>query len=264
MSINAFFPKRIVCLSHDSVETLLALGAEASIVGRPTGCRKEVLGHVATVGGYGHIDPEQVASLKPELVIGYSDFHHDVVAALVAKHITVLAQNHTTLAGIFQSILMLGGMTGRAIQAMSLVDDLKNTVETLVNKQRIGRRPRIYFEEWPEPATCGTRWISEIIHAAGGEDVFAERALNPGFAARTVTEDEVVRRDPEIIVASWCGRKLHREAMVSRPGWGNISAVKTDRIFEMRGSHILQPGPRVIEGLQKLHHIITAHFPEAG
>jgi iron complex transport system substrate-binding protein len=262
MSVNAYYPKRIVCLSHDSVETLLALDAKKVIVGRPAGCREDVLGHIPTVGRFGDTSPDKVIALNPDLVIGYSDFHHWVVEQLVSRHVTVLAQNHTDIDGILQSVLMLGGMVGRPIQGMSLVQGLKQTVSQVATVRRRRRKPRVYFEEWPDPITCGTRWISQMIDVAGGADVFAERSRNRTFSKRTVTEAEVVALDPEIIVVSWCGRPFDRDKLIARPEWHRISAVKAGRIFEMKGSEILQPGPRIVEGLQRLHHLISIHWEE--
>jgi iron complex transport system substrate-binding protein len=117
-------------------------------------------------------------------------------------------------------------------------------------------RPRVYFEEWPEPPIAGIRWVSEMIELAGGRDVFAELRERRAAAERVVDPAEVVRRDPEIILASWCGRPLAMDALVARPGWADIAAVRAGRVFEVDGADVLVPGPSLLRGLRTMHEIV--------
>ncbi|MBI3629854.1 MAG: ABC transporter substrate-binding protein, partial [Candidatus Rokubacteria bacterium] len=109
---------------------------------------------------------------------------------------------------------------------------------------------------WHEPLIAGIRWVSEVVEVAGGRDIFPELRDEPLAAGRVVPADEVARRNPDIVLASWCGKKVDVEAIRSRPGWERVSAVRAGRIYEIDGADILSPGPSVMAGLRRVHEII--------
>ncbi|HZY05564.1 MAG TPA: ABC transporter substrate-binding protein, partial [Anaeromyxobacteraceae bacterium] len=119
--------------------------------------------------------------------------------------------------------------------------------------------PRVFFEEWPDPLISGIRWVSELVELAGGEDVCAESRASQGARGRIYDPREVARRDPEAVVASWCGRKARRESIAARPGWDAVSAVRDDQVYEVKSALILQPGPAALsEGVEALRRIVAA------
>jgi iron complex transport system substrate-binding protein len=121
------------------------------------------------------------------------------------------------------------------------------------------RHPRIYFEEWDEPPITGIRWVAELIRIAGGEDVFPELAEQPLARHRILADPaEVIRREPDIILASWCGKKFQPVSVAARPGWNTIPAVRDGELHEIKSPIILQPGPAALtDGLDALHAVIA-------
>ena len=118
-------------------------------------------------------------------------------------------------------------------------------------------RPRVYFEEWMDPLVAGIRWVSELIEIAGGRDVFAELAQGRSARERVVAPAEVVRRDPQIILASWCGKPVDPAGDRRRvPGWSAIAAVAAGQIHEIAGEDVLAPGPSLMHGVRRIHEII--------
>jgi len=181
------------------------------------------------------------------------------VRDLVGSGIPVFAVNQRSFEEILETVLMIGGLIGREAPARALIQDMRDEVKQIREFSSVWPdRPRVYFEEWPDPLIVGIRWVSELIELAGGQDIFPELRDKPAASERVVDPAEVVRRDPQIIVASWCGKKLDREAILSRPGWGAISAVRKGQIYELDGANILSPGPSVMVGLRQLHDIIQS------
>jgi iron complex transport system substrate-binding protein len=119
-------------------------------------------------------------------------------------------------------------------------------------------RPRVYFEEWMDPLIAGIGWVSDLIEVAGGRDIFAELRDRRSARERVVAAAEVVARDPQIILASWCGKPLDAAAIATRPGWDRITAVAADEIHEIPGEDVLSPGPSLVHGLRRIHETIQA------
>lgn len=257
-----FYPRRIVCLTEETTETLYLLGEEERIVGisgftvRPPRARKEK----PKVSAFIDADIPAIEALKPDLVIAFSDIQADITHALVKRGVEVLTLNHRSINEILRMVVMIGGIVGRQKDAEALALRLSANVDAVRERARaLPFRPRVFFEEWPDPLISGIRWVSELVEAAGGDDVFAE--LREGSLARDRIVDpaEVVRRNPQVIIGSWCGKKVKRDVIVNRPGFGDVDAVRAGQIHEVKSALILQPGPASLtDGLAHLERIIRA------
>ncbi|MDE2070408.1 MAG: cobalamin-binding protein [Gammaproteobacteria bacterium] len=256
------YPERIVCLTEETTETLYLLGEQQRIVGisgftvRPPQARREK----PKVSAFTSARIEKILELKPDLVLGFSDIQADIAAELVRRGVEVHVFNQRTVAEILRMIVMLGGMLGCVAKAGSLAARLQqglNDVRTEASKS--ARHPRVYFEEWDSPQISCIAWVSELIGIAGGEDIFPELARESLGKNRIVADpQEVVRRQPDIILGSWCGRKFHPEKVVARPGWAAISAVRNGELHEVKSSIILQPGPAALtDGVTALQRIFS-------
>lgn len=258
------FPQRIVCLSAEGAEIAFRLGAGDRVVGVPgTVRRPEAARAKARVGGFTTVRLDRILALQPDLVLAFSDLQREIVRDLIGAGVTVLCTNPRSFDDVLRTILLIGGALGAEAAARDLVADMQDEVRQIREYSSVWpQRPRVYFEEWPDPLIVGIRWVSELIEMAGGRDVFAELREQGGARGRVVTPEEVVRRDPQIILASWCGRPVDRAAIAARPGWEGISAVKAGRIHALEGSDILSPGPSLMVGLRQIHEIVQAFQAE--
>src|SRR6187549_2315266 len=259
----ATYPERIVCLTEETTETLYLLGEEARIVGisgftvRPPRARREK----PKVSAFTSAKIGKIVALKPDLVLGFSDLQADIAAELIRAGVEVHVFNHRSVAEILRMIATLGGIVGCAGRAESLVAELESGLEHIRRSAaRLARRPRVYFEEWDEPQISGIRWVSELIGIAGGDDCFPELAREPLGKHRIIADPlEVVRRAPDVIFGSWCGKKFRPEHVTAREGWANVPAVRDGHLYEIKSSIILQPGPAALtDGLRELHARIAA------
>jgi iron complex transport system substrate-binding protein len=252
------FPQRIVCLTAETAEIAFLVGAGDRVVGVPgTARRPEAVRERARVGGFTTFRTDRILALEPDLVLAFSDLQKDIVGELIAAGVAVLCTNQRSFDDALRAILTIGGALGCAEPARSLVQDIRDEVR-LYREYSSGwpDRPRVYFEEWMDPLVAGIRWVSELIEIAGGRDVFADLRQGRSAKERVVAPDEVVRRDPQIILASWCGKPVDRAAISERPGWGAISAVRSGQIHEIAGEDVLAPGPSLMHGLRRIHEII--------
>ena len=120
------------------------------------------------------------------------------------------------------------------------------------------RRPRVFFEEWDDPLISGIRWVDELVEIAGGEPLFPHLRTASLAKDRIVRPEDVRAADPEVIVASWCGKAMKKHTIVSRPGWDTTSAVRRDHVYEIKSTYILQPGPASLtDGVAQLHACIA-------
>jgi iron complex transport system substrate-binding protein len=263
------YPQRIVCLTEEPTEVLYALGEEHRIVGisgftvRPARARREK----PKVSAFVSAKVGEILKLQPDLVVGFSDIQADIAQALIKAGVEVWIANHRSVAGILGYVRRLGAMIGVAARAERYAADLQAHVEEVrAAGARLPRRPRVYFEEWDEPQISAIGWVSELVGIAGGEDIFPERAACSLGRDRILADPlEVVRREPDIIVASWCGKKFRPAHVASRPGWEAVPAVRDGELHEVKSPLILQPGPAALtEGVDALHAIMArwAHrFP---
>jgi iron complex transport system substrate-binding protein len=258
------FPRRIVCLTAEHVEICHALGAGDRVVGVPGTVRRPPEARdKPKVGGFTSFRSDRILQLEPDLVLGFSDLQADISAELIRAGVPVLCTNQRSIDEILQTILMVGGLLGLEGPARDAVLDMRDEIKQVREFSSVWPdRPRIYFEEWPDPPIAGVRWVSEIVEMAGGRDVFPE--LRDGRTARdrVVDPDEVARRDPQIVLASWCGKPVDLEGIRSRPGWAAVSAVRHGRIHEVPGDEILSPGPSVLLGLRRIHEIVQSFMQD--
>ncbi len=255
------FPERIVCLTEETTETLYLLGEDARIVGisgftvRPPQARRDK----PRVSAFTSAKIDRIVALAPDLVLGFSELQADIAAAIAREGIEVHLFNHRSVAGILGMIRMLGGMIGCEAKAAALAARLAEGVERVrLSAARLPRRPRIYFEEWDEPPISAIRWVSELIGIAGGDNCFPELAAMPLGRDRIIADPmEIVRRAPDLIFGSWCGKKFRPERVAARPGWSGIPAVRDSELHEIKSAVILQPGPAALtDGLAEMHALI--------
>jgi len=200
---------------------------------------------------------DKIQALNPDLVLAFSDLQADLAAELVRRGIAVLTFNQRSIDGILQMILMLGGMVGCQEPAAILVERLEAYLTSIrESASRFPSRLRTFFEEWDDPLISGIRWVEELVALAGGTPIFPELAGAALARERIVDPAEVVRRDPEVVFASWCGKKVKAETIRSRAGWAQTPAVSASRIFELKSAYILQPGPASLtEGVRQMHAV---------
>src|SRR5690349_1546976 len=251
------YPERIVCLTEETTETLYLLGEERRIVGisgytvRPPRARKEK----PRVSAFLSAHTGKIVELKPDLVIGFSDLQADILRDLAKAGLNVLVFNQRSVDEILSMVLTLSSIVGATEKGRKLVARLEAGLDEIRQAgKRLARRPRVYFEEWDEPMISGIRWVSELVEIAGGEDVFAERSHSQNAAGRIHDGRAVLERQPEVIVASWCGKKFRPERVAARPGWAAVPAVRDNELHEIKSAEILQPGPAALtDGVRRLH-----------
>ena len=255
------YPSRIVCLTEETTETLYLLGQGDRIVGvsgytvRPPEARLK-----PKISAFINAKFDKIEALEPDLVLAFSDLQADLVADLVRRGMNVVVFNQRSVAEILQMIAMLGGLVGCQQEAERLADRLGSDLDLLNDAAaRLPRRLRVFFEEWDEPLISGIRWVEELVAIAGGTPIFPELATAGLARDRIVDPAEVARRDPQVIFASWCGKKVKKATIRSRPGWDATSAVRDDRIFEIKSTYILQPGPASLtDGVRQMHAILAS------
>ena len=256
-------PRRIVCLTEEPTEVLYALGEQDRIVGisgftvRPAIARKQK----PKVSAFTSAKIGEILKLQPDFVVGFSDIQADIAAELIRHGVEVWISNHRSVPGILDYIRRLGALVGAADRANAYADGLQRGLDAIErDSASLPRRPKVYFEEWDEPPITGIRWVAELVRIAGGDDIFPERALEPLAKARILEDaDEVIRRAPDIVLGSWCGKKFRPEKVAARPGWNAIPAVRDGQLFEIKSPLILQPGPAALtDGVTEIARIIRA------
>ena len=254
-------PRRIVCLTEEPTEVLYALGEQERIVGisgftvRPAIARREK----PKVSAFTSAKIDAILELRPDFVVGFSDIQADIAAELVRRGVEVWISNHRSVEGILDYIRRLGALVGAVDKATAYADGLRRGLEAIeAESASLARRPRVYFEEWDEPPITGIRWVAELVRIAGGDDIFPERALEPLAKARILEDgDEVIRRAPDIILGSWCGKKFRPDKVAARPGWATIPAVRDGELHEIKSPIILQPGPAALaDGVRAIAGIV--------
>ena len=255
------YPSRIVCLTEETTETLYLLGEGKRVVGvsaytvRPPEARSK-----PRVSAFIHAHYERIEALEPDLVLGFSDLQGEIASELVKRGYPVMVFNQRSVAEILQMILIVGGLVGRADRAAALVAELEAGLDRIREQAaRLPSRPRVFFEEWDSPLISGIRWVEELVDIAGGEPIFPELRDAKLGKERIVEPDEVVRRSPDVIVASWCGKAVRPERIRSRVGWDQVPAVQHGQIYEIKSALILQPGPAALtDGLRQLHDAVAS------
>jgi iron complex transport system substrate-binding protein len=256
-----FAPRRIVCLTEEATEWLYLLGEEARIVGisgytvRPRRAREEK----PKVSAFLSAKIDRILELQPDCVFGFSDLQADIAAELVRRGVQVTIFNQRSVGEIFSMLYQVAAMVGRAERGLELLAQMRSRLDEIAREAgALARRPRVYFEEWDEPRISGIRWVSELVGIAGGADCFPELAAQPlGKDRILASDDEIIRRNPDIVIGSWCGKKFRPEKVAARPGWQDVDAVKHGQLFEIKSADILQPGPAALtDGVEQLHRIV--------
>ena len=254
------YPSRIVCLTEETTETLYLLGEGDRVVGvsgytvRPREARDK-----PRVSAFINAKFEKIEALKPDLVLAFSDLQADIASELIRRGHTVMTFNQRSVAEILQAIRLIGGLVGASARAERLVATLEAGLEDIrARAARLPRRPRVFFEEWPDPLISGIQWVDELVEIAGGTSILPELRSARLGRDRIVAADRVAALDPEVIIASWCGKRVNRRTILERPGWQEVSAVTHGHVYEVRSTLILQPGPASLtDGVQELHECIA-------
>lgn len=256
-------PQRIVCLTEETTEWLYLLGQERRIVGisgytvRPKRAREEK----PRVSAFTSAKIDKILALEPDCVLGFSDMQADIASSLIRAGVQVTVFNQRSVANIFSVLYQVAAMVGQGEQGLALIAGMQRQLQLIAEAAAdLPRRPRIYFEEWDVPHISAIRWVSELIGIAGGDDIFPELAAQSLGKYRIIADgSEIVRRNPDIIIGSWCGKKFRPQNVAARLGWSEVAAVKTGQIFEIKSADILQPGPAALtDGVAQLHRIVMA------
>lgn len=254
-------PQRIVCLTEETTEWLYLLGQAHRIVGisgytvRPPQARQEK----PRVSAFLSAKIDKIMALKPDCVFGFSDLQADIAAELIRQGVQVTVFNQRSVAEIFSMLFQVAAQVGQADNALKWIANVQVQLQQIQTAAAmLKRRPKVFFEEWDEPHISAIAWVSELLGIAGGDDCFAELAKESLGKNRIIADGtEIVRRNPDIIIGSWCGKKFRAEKVASRPGWQAVNAVKNGQLFEIKSADILQPGPAALtDGVAHLHRIV--------
>lgn len=267
MTTIDYYPQRIICLTEETTETLYLLGAQERIVGisgftvRPPEARKEK----PKVSTFLDAKTDEIIALKPDLVIGFSDIQANIAKELIERGVTVWVNNYRSVQGILNMIIQLGALVGKARAARELVEGIEWQIASIkAETQQWAYRPKVYFEEWFDPLISGIQWVSELVEIAGGEEVFPEYSRESLAKNRIVKDpDLVIRKNPDVILASWCGKMVKEKKIREREGWSEIAALQNNEIHEIKSAIILQPGPAALmEGLPLIHQILKEWYQQ--
>jgi iron complex transport system substrate-binding protein len=254
------YPQRIVCLTEETTETLYLLGAGDRVVGvsgytvRPPEAREKPI-----VSAFLHARYEKIERLRPDLILAFSDLQADLCADLVRRGHTVVTFNQRSLDEILQVIRMIGGLVGLAAEADALAARLEAGLDAIrTSSARFAAQPGVFFEEWDDPLISGIQWVEELVEIAGGRPVFPELRRGALARDRIVSPDVVRDRAPDVVFASWCGKKVRKDRIAGRPGWSSVPAVRNGHVYEITSSVILQPGPAALtEGVRQIHALLA-------
>ncbi len=255
------YPRRIICLTEETTETLYLLGEGDRVVGisgytvRPPEAREK-----PKVSSYLHARYDKIEALEPDLILAFSDLQADITNEFVRRGYPVFTFNQRSVAEILQMICVLGAIVGVPEKGEALARDLEAGLEAIRQSTSAWKkRPRVYFEEWPDPLISGIQWVEELVEIAGGDPVFpALRHARLG-RDRIVTSEQVVKAAPDVIIGSWCGKPVRKEKIAGRADWDRIPAVRNKQIYEVKSTFILQPGPASLtDGVQQVHAILKS------
>ncbi len=253
------FPQRIVCLTEETTETLYLLGEGARVAGisgytvRPAEARSK-----PKISSFLHARYDKIAALDPDLILAFSDLQADITTELVKRGYPVFTFNQRSVPEILQMIRIVGGIVGVPEKAAALVEDFERGLDAVrASAARFPTRPRVYFEEWDEPLISGIRWVEELVEIAGGTPIFPELRTAGLGKDRIVTADRVIAAAPDVFIGSWCGKPVKKAKVRQRPGWEAVPFIVHDRIYEVKSTYILQPGPAALtEGVRQLHGVL--------
>jgi iron complex transport system substrate-binding protein len=263
-------PQRIICLTEETTETLYLLGEDERIVGiSGYTCRPKEARQKPKVSAFTSAKIEKILELRPDLVIGFSNLQANIAHDLIQAGVNVLVFNQRSVEEIFDMILMLARIVSSEPAGIALVETFRGELARIVESAgRFSPRPRVFFEEWMDPLISGIRWVEELIEIAGGEVLFPHLRYEQDAKRRIVDPSAVASGNPDVIIASWCGRKVNKDMIRQREGWEQVNAVRGGHVYEIKSTYILQPGPAALtEGVRQLHAIlarVAGREPAAG
>src|SRR5690606_19515720 len=261
---KAKYPQSIICLTEEGTEILYEIGEENRLVGisgftrRPQKARKEK----PVVSTFLDANFKEILDLKPDLVIGYSDLQSEIAAELIKNGVNVFIFNHRSINETLSMILQFCSLIGCENKGKNLVETYIRNLKSAEEKAKaFPFRPKVFFEEWPDPLISSIQWVSELIEICGGELIFPELAKESLAKNRIVPAEKVIEKNPDIIIGSWCGKKFKPEKVSSRKGWNEINAVKNNQLYEIKSEIILQPGPAALsDGILAIRKILNQYF----
>lgn len=256
----ANYPQRIVCLTEETTEILYLLGEGERVVGvsgytvRPSEARRK-----PKVSAFINARFDKIAALEPDLVLAFSDLQADIAAELIKRGYPVVTFNQRSVAEILQVIRMVGSLVGRQREADELAASMDADLDAVrASAERFPYRPRVFFEEWSSPLISGIRWVDELIEIAGGTSMYPQLRSARLARDRILDPSDVAARNPEVIIGSWCGKAVNKRVIAEREGWSRTDAVSKGRVYEIKSTYILQPGPASLtEGIRQLHAILA-------
>lgn len=253
------YPKRIICLTEESVEWLYRLGEQHRIVGisrfveRPIDAKQ----NHPVITSFIKSNYKKIKELNPDLILGYSDIQKDIARDLIEMGFNVWISNHRSLNEVLDYLQAIANLVDKKIEGERIIQQYQEKIELV--KSRVKKKRKVYLEEWDEPRITAIKYFSEIVELCGGENIFNEKA--EGFLAkeRFVDDKEIVSKNPEQILACWCGKKVSIETILNREGWNDVTAIKNKNIKELDPAIFLQPGPALFEdGLDIMLKIMNA------
>lgn len=261
------YPSRIVCLTEETTEILYLLGEGDRVVGisgytvRPPEARAK-----PKVSAFINARFDKIESLRPDLILAFSDLQADIAAELIRRGYPVVTFNQRSIAQILQTVRIVGSLVGRATGADALADSLEQGLDRIArDASALPTRPRVFFEEWDDPLISGICWVDELVEIAGGEPLFPELRSQPLARNRIVSPTDVAAKDPEVVIASWCGKAVKKRTILERPGWEHVSAIRNDHVYEIKSTFILQPGPAALtDGVRQLQACIARAAGSSG
>lgn len=252
----SFWPRRIACLTAEATEIVFSLGAGDRVVGISGYCvRPEEARQKPKVAAFTSIRLDKIKALQPDLLIGFSNLQKDIARDLVAEGYNVFISNQRTLEETADTMLAIGRLIGCEKEGRALRENFLAELERLASVNSLKSKPSVYFEEWDEPMISGIRWVSELIELLGGRDIFREKSFSQSAKERVLQPEEVLSAKPDVILASWCGKKVNFEKIRSRVGWEEIPAVKNHQLYEIKSPDILAPGPSLLHGARQMAEI---------
>lgn len=245
---------RIVSLAPSVTSILLSLGVGRQLVGVSRWCKDVAeVGSRAVVGDCWRMDAREAMRLRPTLLIGSVPFAAETVQKILAEPVAFLAINPRSLADIFSDVRTLGRLVNRGRAAEILIRKMqKGFAKVAREARRLGgsRRLRVYCEAWPKPRISSPPWVAELVEMGGGEMVVA--------AGERVTDSDVVRASPDLIVLAWAatGARAKISSALRNPEWRDVPAVRNGRVVVIRDELLNTPGPPLLLGARQLARAI--------
>jgi iron complex transport system substrate-binding protein len=242
---------RIVSLAPSVTSILLSLGVGRELVGVSRWCKDVTeVGARPAVGDCWKMDLPEVMRLRPTLLIGSVPFAAETVQKILAEPVAFLAINPRSLADIYSDIRTLGRLVGRVQAAERLTVKMQKGFADVAQRRWRGRRVRVYCEAWPNPRISSPPWVAELVEIAGGKMVLR--------AGARVTDSEVARARPELIVLAWTatGGRAKASTALQNPAWREVPAVKSGRVVVIRDELLNTPGPPLVCGARELERAI--------